>query len=248
MSWLFSRALVEEYSPATCLDGEPYAQLNVMPTPHKFWRNDRTIEPSDLSQFGLTSRLLTDAHGEELLTSYRAASHARTYRRRAPGWASLESAAAYGRNSSALWATFDRDSSSLKTAQYSLFGDSIGCSLILPQSGLMLDGRIYQQPSLAPAMNVTAPGSLPTPLKSWSRHGPGLSNNLENLRMSLGVTQESLAIIEAVGWRWPASFTEWMMGWPIKWSALQSLEMGRFQSWRQLHSTCSLADAEQPTA
>ena len=39
MSWLFSQALVEEYSAVTCSDGEPCAQLNVMPTPQPFWRN-----------------------------------------------------------------------------------------------------------------------------------------------------------------------------------------------------------------
>jgi hypothetical protein len=36
MSWLFSQALVEEYSAGTCLDGEQSAQLNVMPTPLRF--------------------------------------------------------------------------------------------------------------------------------------------------------------------------------------------------------------------
>src|SRR5687768_17477186 len=54
MSWLFSQALVEEYSAASCSDGEQSAQLNVMPTQHKFWRNDKTMEFSRLSQFGLT--------------------------------------------------------------------------------------------------------------------------------------------------------------------------------------------------
>ena len=44
MSWLYSQALVEEYLGEHCLGGEPFAQLNVMPTPHKFWRNDKTME------------------------------------------------------------------------------------------------------------------------------------------------------------------------------------------------------------
>lgn len=78
MSWLFSQALVEEYSEGTCLAGEPCAQLNVMPTPHKFWRNDKTMEFSSLSQFGLTLRVLTDEDGEELLMSFLAAFPVRT--------------------------------------------------------------------------------------------------------------------------------------------------------------------------
>ena len=32
MSWLFSQALVEEYSDGSCSDGEPSVQLSVMPT------------------------------------------------------------------------------------------------------------------------------------------------------------------------------------------------------------------------
>jgi DNA (cytosine-5)-methyltransferase 1 len=61
MSWLFSQALVEECSAGICLAGEQSAQLSVMPTQHKFWHKDKTIEPSDHSRFGLTSRVLTDA-------------------------------------------------------------------------------------------------------------------------------------------------------------------------------------------
>ena len=242
MSWLFSRALVEEFSAATSLAGEPSAQLNVMPTQHTFWHKDKTIEPCDHSRFGLTSRVLTGSHGEALLTSFRAGFRARTSVLRAPSWALPASEAGSGLNSSALWARFDPDSCSLRTAQRSLLEDSIACSPTLPQSGLMLAGRIYQRPSLAPVTNVTAPGSLPTPLKSWGRRGPGLSNNLDNLRASLGVTQESLAIVGAVGWRWPASFVEWMMGWPLQWSALKPLEMDKFQSWRQQHFDCLPAE------
>ena len=47
MSWLFSRALVEGYTRGTYSDGIPCAQLNVMPTPHKFSRKGKTMEPSN---------------------------------------------------------------------------------------------------------------------------------------------------------------------------------------------------------
>lgn len=76
MSWLFSQALAEEYSADTSLDGEQFAQLNVMPTLHKFSRNDKTMESSDLSRFGLTCAVLTESHGEELLMSFLADFHA----------------------------------------------------------------------------------------------------------------------------------------------------------------------------
>lgn len=78
MSWLFSQALAEEYSADTSLAGEQFAQLNVMPTPHKFSRNDKMMEFSSLSRFGLTCAVLTESHGGELLTSFLAGFHART--------------------------------------------------------------------------------------------------------------------------------------------------------------------------
>jgi hypothetical protein len=57
--------------------------------------------------------------------------------------------------------------------------------------------------------------------------------------MSLGTTLDSLAIVKAVGWRWPATFVDWMMGWPLQWSALRPLEMDKFREWQRLHSAAS---------
>ena len=79
MSWLFSQALAEEYSAGTSLDGERFAQLNVMPTPHKFWRNDKTMEHSDLYRFGLMCAVLKESSGAELLTSFLAAFPVKTF-------------------------------------------------------------------------------------------------------------------------------------------------------------------------
>jgi hypothetical protein len=93
MSWLISQALMEayansrsspervaEYSEVTCSGGAPSAPLSVMPTPHKFWRNDKMMEPSQLSRFGLTCAVLTEDHGAALLTWFREVSLAKTYR------------------------------------------------------------------------------------------------------------------------------------------------------------------------
>ena len=79
MSWLFSQALAGEYSEAASWDGAPSAPLSVMPTQHKFWRNDKMMEHSKLSQFGLTCAVLTEDRGEDLLTWFLADSRVRTY-------------------------------------------------------------------------------------------------------------------------------------------------------------------------
>ena len=77
MSWLFSRALVEEYSAANSSDGELSALLSGSPTPQAFLPLDKMTAFSRPSQSGMTFKPLTDDHGEELLTWYLAASHAR---------------------------------------------------------------------------------------------------------------------------------------------------------------------------
>jgi DNA (cytosine-5)-methyltransferase 1 len=78
MSWLFSRALVAEYSAGTCSDGAQSAQLSVMLTQQQFWRNDKTMDCSKHSLFGLTLRHLTARDGEALLISFLEDFHART--------------------------------------------------------------------------------------------------------------------------------------------------------------------------
>ena len=96
MSWLFSRALVEEYSDRISWDGIQSAQLNVMPTQHKFWRNDKMTDVSRLSQFGLTCAVLTEGLGEELLTLYLADFHAKTSALQVKAQALMGSAPAFG--------------------------------------------------------------------------------------------------------------------------------------------------------
>src|SRR6478736_2789723 len=117
MSWLFSQALAEEYSADTCSDGKQYAQLNVMPTPHKFSRNDKMMEFSDLSRFGLTCAVLTESHGEELLMSFLEGFRARTSAQMELVPASMESDQVYGQRWRELSVKYDLSSSAWKILQ-----------------------------------------------------------------------------------------------------------------------------------
>lgn len=161
MSWLFSKAMMEaygnlhsspepvaEYSAESCLDGEPSAQLNVMPTPHKFWRNDKTMEFSKLSQFGLTLRLLTVDHGEALLTSYLAAFRAKTSARQEKVQELPVSDQACGKKWPGLLARYNPDTCSWKTAQCSLLEDLELSLETWPRWGSMRNGECYLRPML----------------------------------------------------------------------------------------------------
>lgn len=175
MSWLFSQALVEEFSADTCSGGEPSSQLNVMPTPHKFWRNDKTMEPSQHSRFGLTCAVLTGGRGAELLTWYLAASRARTSALPVMEPALMAPDLVCGASSSAWFAKFDPDLSTWKTAQRSLLGDSESFSETWPRWGLMRDGESYLRP--IPALHIceSESGLWPTPTVCGNYNRPGAS-------------------------------------------------------------------------
>ena len=160
MSWLFSRALVEEFSPQSCSATEPSAQLNVMPTQHLFWRNDKTMDCSRFSRFGLTFAALTPSHGEALLTAYLAAFPARTSASQAPALGLTENAPASGASLPASFAWWSPQSFGWKTAQCSLLEDSSECLQTLPRWGSMRNGMLYLRQTLAPGISVSGCGSL----------------------------------------------------------------------------------------
>lgn len=142
-----SPGLVAAYSADASSDGEPSAQLNVMPSPQPFWRNDRTMDVLSRSPFGLTWRRLTDDRGAELLTSFLAAFPARTFHAPGRAPASTERQAASGERWPGSLARYDHATRSWRTAQCSLFGGLEEFSETWPRWGTMRDGECYRQPT-----------------------------------------------------------------------------------------------------
>ena len=213
MSWLFSQALEAEYSEASCLDGGPFAQLSVMPTPHKFWRNDKMMEPSKLSQFGLTCVVLTEDHGEELLMSFLAASRARTLALREREQVSPAPAPDYIKKWRASFAKWDRNLFSWKTAQLSLLADSMQSSVTWPKWGLMRNGERSELTTLAPRIFANESGLLPTPTAN---------NYGSNKNKSAGaVVRQSLHSMAKKG-NWPTPTSSMM--------TIQDQEQARYHS------------------
>lgn len=247
MSWLFSQALVAEYSQATCWDGAPSAPLSVMPTQHKFWRNDKTLEPSDLSRFGLTCAALTEDRGAALLTWFRVAFLARTSALPAKVQALTEPAAGCGRTWHGSLARFDRASSSWKTAQPSLLGDSEESSVTWPRSGMTVGGQCLELTILAPRISANDSGLWPTPTVCGNYNRKGASatsgDGLATAVMKCATPtardwrsgkasqathdRNSRPLIEQVGGLLNPTWVEWLMGWPIGWTDLKPLETDR---------------------
>jgi len=86
MSWLYSRALVEEFSEDICLDGELSAQSSGNLTQQAYCAPDKMTDFSRLSRFGMTYKPLMADRGQELLTLYLAGFHAKTSAPRGGGW------------------------------------------------------------------------------------------------------------------------------------------------------------------
>ena len=146
MSWLFSQALAAEFWEGSFSDGEPCAQLNVMPTARPFWRNDKTKDSSNLSRYGLTSKLLTEHDGEGLLTSFLAGFRAKTSVVPAVVQESTASEVDCGKKCPESLAKYDHDSRSWKTRQCSLEGGLIEFSENFPRWGSIRNGVLFRLP------------------------------------------------------------------------------------------------------
>ena len=286
MSWLISRALMEayanspsspelvaEFSADTCSAGAPSAPLSVMPTQHKFWRNDKTMEPSQLSRFGLTCAVLTESHGEDLLTWFLADSRVRTYQ--LPGMA--QGSTGPGLGSGVKWressAKYDLQSSTWKTHLCLWEEDLPWSSVTLPKWGMTRSGALFQHPMLERPISATVAGLWPTITVCGNYNQPGSSKNAgwglssavkkwptPVASMAKGSSPASLtrksgadrsndrldhAVMASDGGQLNPEWVEWLMGWPIGWTELKPLEMDRFQEWQRQHSiSCNPAKSE----
>lgn len=236
MSWHFLQAGEEASWEVDCLDGAPSALLKLIPTAEESCSLDSGTDALNLSPFGMMSELSTDIRGEGASMSSQAVSPARILlwevRRK-------QDLMANGADSGPKWqesfAKLDPDSFSWKTPQLSFIEGLDEFCETWPQWGMMRAGECFPLPMLAHDTSVRGCLSFPTVTASWAGRGPGLSNNLDNLRMSEKCTRNTLATISEFGWKWPATLCEWMMGWPIKWTALAPLETAKFQQWLASH-------------
>jgi len=164
MSWHYSRALVAEYSAATCSDGKQSAQLSANPTPQAYLCKDRMTAFSRLSRFGMTFAPLTDDLGADLLTWFLADSRVRTYH--LPGMVPelMASAPGCGEKWRESSVRYDLASSSWKT-HLSLFPEDLPWSSVtLPKWGMTRSGAVYQHPTLERPISATEYGLWQTPV------------------------------------------------------------------------------------
>lgn len=238
MSWHFSLALVEAFSRAKLSDGGLFAQLRSISSAGQSCNSDSVMALSIYSRSGTTYAPSPEQLGEDVLTSFLADFPVKTSVPPARKKGSQESAAGSGWRWRESFVKLNRALRSWKTRQASLLEDSTQFYPTWPRWGWMRDGECSALPMLEHDTDVRGSLSLPTVTASWARRGHGLSFNLDNLRMSASVTAMTHKISEKYGYRWPTPILEWMMMWPIGWSALTPLETDRFHQWLQEHGAC----------
>ena len=173
MSWLISKALMnslcsQELEAASLgensSDGEQSALSNGNNTPQAYCAPDKMTGFSRLSRFGMTYKPLTENLGEELLTLYLEAFHAKTFQQQEKESELKESEVGCGEKWQGSFVKYDQDMCLWKTHQCSLLGDLELFSENWPQWGLMRDGECWEQQTLAQTIRGTESGFLlPTP-------------------------------------------------------------------------------------
>lgn len=228
-------------SADTCSAGAPWSQLNVMPTPQPFWRNGKMTDASSLSRSGLTLQLLTAGHGATVLTSFLAASPAPISRSAGmePAWTARQ--ADCGWNSAASFAKYDHATHTWKTRQCSLLGGLAEFSETWPNWGSMHDGECsaHTMPVWITCGNVY--GLWPTPTASDEKGSVSPDTARKRAaKSSRGVRLPEFLTLKGLlpGGRHNPEFSEWLMGWPLQWTATAPLATARFQEWRQQHGIC----------
>ncbi len=175
MSWLYSRALVEEYLAATCSAGEQSARWNLQPGQQAFLPSDRMTDFSRPFRYGMTFAPLTEPNGEELLTWYLEASHARTSASPAQEKGLTESVQDSGQKWPASSMKYDRDTRSWRTAQHSLLGGLDEFSGTWPRWGSMRNGECWERQTLAHRTAENESGLWPTPTVCGNHNRKGSS-------------------------------------------------------------------------
>jgi len=217
MSWHFSQALVEEYSPDISLGGVVYALSKEMSLQDHFSCGGKTMSFSHRSRYGMTFALLTESAGEELLTWYLGGFHVKPIPMQLVE-KMLQTIS--GRRCCGSW-------------QMSLPGTSLPKTSKEPRSSAHQktlsrwvtkpDAWIFQRQTWVQTMFGQDVGYLHTPTCTANYAAPSMQK-----------WPACREFVRVFGKPTPTNH-EWLMGWPIGWTDLKPLETGKFRQWQWQH-------------
>jgi len=127
-------------------------------------------------------------------------------------------------------AKYDPATSSWRTRQCLQIEGCTKSLVTWPRWGMMRSGECWVRATPPLRTRESVSGCLlPTPLANDSTGGMGNYMSLRKWWFNLGLGK-------APSTRRPA-FWEWMMGWPIGWTACDAAAMDKFRQWRHSHSS-----------
>lgn len=320
MSWLYSRALVEEYLEENSLDGKLSARFKLISMPQAFLSKGKMKTSWNLSRYGMTYQHLTENHGKELLMWYQEVFLAKTFPPQEKEKAFPENVPDCGLKWRESLTKFNPHSFLWRTRLFSLFGDWIEFSGTWPRWGTMRNGVCWKRKPWELPTNEKESGSsdiinlFPTPMKNeagknvktlqmvlrgqnqmtldryvrifptpckwdslknahrlkqnmlskvvfqeqhWdtpckgdahpralNRTGPYYGKGQKHLQAQ---AYEQLTENDQIGGQLNPEWVEWLMGWPIGWTASHVLETDKFQEWQNAHGNFSIQECFKRT-
>jgi len=228
MSWHVLPELVAEYSADDCSAGEPSAPWKSSRMPEKCSSDASGTVCSPCSRSGTTSEHSTAARGVERWMSSLADSRAR---RSLPLLEDETSLLTCGPRCAASCSRRAHVSCSRRTSRDGQSGERQ-----MTLNGMDTDANTRGSDILRRALRLlgTDGGWLPRPTAKANQNCQSMSKwpSCRNFQALFGT-----GVIH------PEVY-EWMMIWPIAWTALKPLEMDRFRRWLRLHGACSGVSGE----
>lgn len=107
------------------------------------------------------------------------------------------------------------------------------------------EARRWEDPARSRNLNDQI-AKFPTPRTKGMCGGSGAFQKMKALEADGIVTMEERKQMTAGnGGQLNPTWTEWLLGWPLEWTALKPLATAKFRQWRQLHSGFCSADSKK---
>ena len=233
MSYTYLQESGEESSAESFSDILPSVLSKLNLTADESYSKDNETASCQSSQSGTMSAPSTESLGAEKSISFAGDSLAKTSQLLGKVMELTEEEADYGEKWPESLAKYDPNTSSWRTAQCLLFEDLGELLETFPNWGMMQGGECWELAMSAHPIEGSESGLWPTPqrvdYKGTSRESIFQQRAAQYKVWSMGGRDYSTIYPNPMAY-------EAIMGWPIQWTELKPLEMGKFQSWLQAHS------------
>ena len=237
MSWHYLQGQEEESSEAICWDGERFVPSSTTDTLNEYCLPDSETESCLDSRSGTMCRPSTESRGEVESMSSAVDSLAKIFPALERVRESLVKDQGCGRTWRGSSVKLSQSGCWLKIAHSLLPEDSTPFCGTWPKWGTMRNGECSERTPLVYVTKEIASGLWPSPRKSNPGSRPnGKGGRVLSEEVAISIGLKTRGEYKATGIQLNPAWVEWLMGWPIGWTDLQELEMGRFQEWQQVHS------------